>query len=299
MAATCGVPRSVTRVVSVARKVMNPGFSAVRVGAEQFPKMDPFLACDWFLMSKPTFPPHPHAGFSAVTMLLEDSENNFTNRDSHGDFSIIRPGDTHWTCAGSGIVHEEIPEKVGVPGHGLQLFVNLAPEHKTVPAKISKLQAKDTPIHTTPGGGRVRVIAGQTDEGRVASPINEDLFTKVTLLDVTLPPGATFSHEVPAGYNAMAIVLKGSVAFGNSTPAAQGSVVNKEQVVEFGDDGSTIEAVGLEGEGGPAQFVVLSGKPINAPVVWQGPFCGNSQKQVGTPVSWSVSGRLAGGDSTD
>ena len=33
--------------------------------------MDPYLTIDHFLMDEPTFRPHPHAGFSAVTVPVD------------------------------------------------------------------------------------------------------------------------------------------------------------------------------------------------------------------------------------
>ena len=49
--------------------------------------LDPYLMVDHFRMSQPTFGPHPHAGFSAVTYLFDDAETGFHNRDSRGDSS--------------------------------------------------------------------------------------------------------------------------------------------------------------------------------------------------------------------
>lgn len=71
--------------------------------ARQYPRqafgdlIDPVLNIDWFEMSAPTFPPHPHAGFSAVTYLFADSPNGFINRDSMGETQDIRPGGLHWS----------------------------------------------------------------------------------------------------------------------------------------------------------------------------------------------------------
>jgi hypothetical protein len=44
--------------------------------------LDPFLMADHFRMSAPTFPPHPHAGFSAVTYLFDDAETGFFNLEN-------------------------------------------------------------------------------------------------------------------------------------------------------------------------------------------------------------------------
>ena len=53
---------------------------------------NPFLGIDHAWMNGPTFPPHPHAGFSAVSYLFLDSETGIHNRDSLGGRQQILPG---------------------------------------------------------------------------------------------------------------------------------------------------------------------------------------------------------------
>ena len=43
-------------------------------GDEAGALIDPFLGVDHAWISAPTFPPHPHAGFSALSYLFLDSE---------------------------------------------------------------------------------------------------------------------------------------------------------------------------------------------------------------------------------
>ena len=43
--------------------------------------MDPLVMVDHYTMTKPTFGAHPHAGMSAVTVLFEDSQGAFNNRN--------------------------------------------------------------------------------------------------------------------------------------------------------------------------------------------------------------------------
>lgn len=116
--------RVVARTELVSHQV-TPGFSSYGLRAGGPIELDPFLNLDDFTMSQPTFPPHPHAGFSAITYMFEDSPGAFVNRDSLGDRSLIEPGAFHWTQAARGMMHEEVPEHPGVRCHGLQMFVNL------------------------------------------------------------------------------------------------------------------------------------------------------------------------------
>ena len=58
--------------------------------------MDPLVMVDHFVATEPTFGVHPHAGMSAVSLLFEDSEGLFHNRDSLGNDFDLKPGDLYW-----------------------------------------------------------------------------------------------------------------------------------------------------------------------------------------------------------
>ena len=73
----------------------------------------PVALLDDFRVSGRPFGPHPHAGFSAVTYVFEDSPGSLRSRDSLGDDLVVDPGGLVWTLAGSGVLHEEIPAEPG------------------------------------------------------------------------------------------------------------------------------------------------------------------------------------------
>lgn len=174
-------------------------------------KIDPFLQLDHFFMKQPTFAAHPHAGFSAVTSLFEDSEGSFLNRDSQGDSSLIQPGDLHWTQAGRGMIHEETPTEPGQLCHGVQIFVNLSAVNKFSPPQAFHLNAADIPVFTSPEQGRVRVAVG--DAFGLSSPLTE-ILTLVTLLDVSLSAKSAIDHDIAAEHNAFVWVIQGQGWFG-------------------------------------------------------------------------------------
>ncbi|WP_088318155.1 pirin family protein [Kineosporia sp. R_H_3] len=101
--------RSVGSMTVLHPHQVSPGFVEDTVQHGGPVTLDPFLSITDFRMSRPTFAPHPHAGFSAVTYMFRDSAGSFRNRDSLGDVSLIGPGDLHWTQAARGMMHEEIP----------------------------------------------------------------------------------------------------------------------------------------------------------------------------------------------
>lgn len=243
-----------------------PGFSTRSLRGFRHAAIDPFLSLDEFHMSEPTFPPHPHAGFSAVTVMLEDSKGAFRNRDSRGDESRIGPGAIHWTQAARGVVHEEVPERPGIDSHGLQIFVNLSARDKLAAPSAFHLDGSEVPLVTPSVGARVRVLAGSFGDTR--SPLGP-LLTPVTLLDVRLEPGARL--EVPAVEPmAFAMVLQGS-------GRTAGEDLEAHQAVGFGPGPEP-----LVFEAGPAglQFIIGAGSPLREPVVFGGPFAMTSRAEV-------------------
>lgn len=242
------------------------GFHATNVGMFNLgEEIDPFIQFDHFRMARPVFGEHPHAGFSAVTLMFEDSENSFVNRDSLGGRELIRPGDTHWSQAGSGLVHDEVPEINGIPAHGVQMFINLPAAHKFAPPQALHLNAADTPVFTDEAGARLRVIAGAANG--LISPLKP--LTEINLLDMQLPANSEFVHEVVDGDSALAFLIKGSADFGVNLGAGE--------AVVFERAGNAVRVqTGADG----AHYLFGSGKPLNEPIFSQGPFIMNTPEQM-------------------
>jgi redox-sensitive bicupin YhaK (pirin superfamily) len=255
--------RSVVASVPLEETRMSPSFRSFSLRGMPGFSLDPFLNVDDFRMSQPTFPPHPHAGFSAVTVMLEDSKGAFVNRDSLGDRSRIAPGGVHWTQAASGMMHEEVPEVPGIESHGLQLFVNLQSAHKLAPPRAFRVEPAQVPV-VEGEGARVRILAGAF-QGRT-SPLDE-LLTPVLLLDVALKAGARLQIPVEAAHRAFGMSLAGGGRLGSATCGAH-------HAVGFADDGDVLEL-----EAGPAglQVLVAAGRPLGEPVVFGGPFAMNDR----------------------
>jgi redox-sensitive bicupin YhaK (pirin superfamily) len=246
---------------------MTPSFTSYGLRSDPGFSLDPFLNLDDFVMSEPTFPPHPHAGFSAVTYMFEDSEGAFTNRDSFGDRSRIEPGAIHWTQAANGMMHEEVPERRGVPCHGLQMFVNLKDEHKRAAPAAYHASRHDVPEVRPSDGARVRVLTGTF--GGIASPLTQ-LLTPVTLLDVHLAPGAMASVDAPQAHNAFAMTIRGEGKVGDAA-------ISEHEAVVFARDGDAVQI-----EAGPRglHFLFGAGAPIGEPVVFGGPFAMTRQQDI-------------------
>lgn len=236
-------------------ETMRPGFSMIGL---RHPALDPFMDVTLFSMSMPTFPPHPHAGFSAVTYMLPESEGSFINRDSLGDRSRIAPGGIHWTQAGAGMMHEEVPQQPGVACRGFQIFVKLPAVQELLPPAAFRVEPHDIPV-ASGEGWRARVLAGAWGDVRSALP---GLAHAVFLYDVSAEPGAALSLPVRNGDALWAMLMHGDIEAGAQRLAAPMGVF-------WGVDGHTSELVC--GERG-ARLLVGGGTPLRETFRFGGPF---------------------------
>jgi len=270
-------------IQTVRAEVMSdrPEFRAYSLGRHNLGDgIDPFIQLDHFYMRAPIFPPHPHAGFSAVTYLFEDSEGSFQNRDSLGDRALIHPGDLHWTQAGSGLMHEEVPSPLNTLCHGAQIFVNLAAKHKWSQPVALHLDSAQVPEYAIPTGGKVRVVVGAAFG--LESPLQP--LTPVTLLDVMLPPQGKIVHTLPPSHHAFVHVIQGSGEFGAGRSHLEALDV---ALLEPGSEIATVQAraIGLH-------YLLGAGEPLNEPIVSQGPFVMNTAEEIQKAIVAYQSGRM-------
>ena len=258
-----------TTTVRMQRANRGAHFRAYRLHGANPAQLDPFMGIDHAWMSEPTFPPHPHAGLSAVTYLFLDSETGIANRDSNGNRTLIQPGGLHWTAAGRGVVHEENPAVQGSTTHLLQIFINLPRERQNDAPFALTLAPHDVPV-VTQSGVKVRVPLGSF-EG-VSSPLTPP--TDVTLLDISLEAGAEMDLAVPAGKRAFLMPIYGSAELDGESfglddlgapilPPADGATTHK-----------------LTGGAGGAKVVVFIGQPLRQPVLSNGPMAFASQEHL-------------------
>jgi redox-sensitive bicupin YhaK (pirin superfamily) len=243
--------------------------------------LDPFLMADHYWMSQPTFGPHPHAGFSAVTYMFDDAETGFNNRDSRGNQNVIRAGDVHWTVAGAGVLHDEVPQAVGKTAHGLQMFINLAAADKHCTPRVVHIAREAMSVVDTPTGASVKVVFGGFDNGQQQVAAVAELPTDATLFDVRFKAGDRFVYTVPKGSTAFLLVVGGAVTLAERTLAAG-------QSVAFTRDGGELAISALQA----SQVAVFMGQPLNDPVVRHGPFAMTNQADIERAISDYKAGRM-------
>ena len=227
----------------------------------------PVLHLDDFIVSGRPFPPHPHAGFAAVTYVFEDSPGGLRSRDSLGNDWVTGPGGIVWTHAGSGMIHHEVPAETGRPLHGLQIFVNLSSKNKLTAPRLMRLTRSEVPEWRGSAGDRVRVLVGSF-EGITSPLVPMEPFT---LLDVELRNILSLSFE--AGHNALVYTVDGDVIV--RTDGRRQDVKREQSMAIYGAGGVvTFESVRS------THCVVLSGPQIREPVIADGPFIMNDSTQI-------------------
>lgn len=211
---------------------------------------------------------HPHRGFETVTIVYD---GEVEHRDSTGNGGIIGSGDVQWMTAGNGIVHEEFHSPAFTERGGrfevVQLWVNLAAANKSAPPAYQSLKAAEIPrLELAEGAGHLAVIAGEftgtSGPARTFSPIN--------VWDLRLNRGGFTTLSVPEGHTTLIVVLSGTVQL-NGTKIARDA-----ELALFAREGSEI-AVEANND---AKLLVLTGEPIDEPVVGYGPFVMNTSEEI-------------------
>ena len=250
---------------------------------------DPFLLLDDFRSDVPEhylrgFPWHPHRGIETITYVLR---GDVEHGDSLGNQGVISSGDVQWMTAGSGIIHQEMPKGDSQGAmHGFQLWANLPARDKMMDPRYREVKSDEIPEAKDPGGARIKVIAG-TVHG-MAGPVR-DVVTDPQYLDVTVPPGVTFTHRTPSGHTVFAYVIGGKGVFCDQKDPysyeAEGiGYFDMERGPQLGDGHLVLfddgEAVTVSAEEEAVRFLLISGKPIREPVAWHGPIVMNTQEEL-------------------
>lgn len=245
------------------------GVKLTRVlGHREAKDLDPFLLFDAFDSEDSEdfvrgFPWHPHRGIETITYLIS---GDIEHQDSLGNHGSIRAGDCQWMTAGSGILHQEMPEPTRRL-FGAQLWLNLPAQNKMTPPKYHDRLKKDIPLVET-AHAQVRIIAGEY--GGVSGGFAGE-YVALTYLDVTLLSGSVWSIPVATDATVFAYVLEGAGVF-----AEDGALISSKQGVWF-ESGERVEA---EASQGGVRFLFLVAHSLREPIAWGGPIVMNTEAQL-------------------
>jgi redox-sensitive bicupin YhaK (pirin superfamily) len=223
---------------------------------------------------------HPHRGFETVTIVYD---GEVEHRDSTGKGGVIGPGDVQWMTAGGGILHEEYHSqgfaRAGGPFRMVQLWVNLPAKDKMVqPGYQSILNAHIPSVALKDGAGSVRIVAGELDG--VRGPAHT--FSPINVWDARLAAGAETTLDLPEGHTAVLVVLSGHGTVNGDQPAGAAEAL----LLDRNGQGARVRA------DGDTQLLVLTGKPLDEPIVGYGPFVMNTEDQIRQAVTDFNSGRF-------
>ncbi|GAB4390277.1 pirin family protein [Albidovulum sp.] len=253
-------------------------------------ELDPFLLFDDFRNERPEdylrgFPWHPHRGTETITYVLAGSVEH---GDSLGNSGRLGAGDVQWMTAGSGIMHQEMPQgNERGQMHGFQLWANLPGRLKMTAPRYQDVRAADIPEIIDDDGTRVRVIVGSF-WGRTG-PV-DGIAAEPQYLDISLPPGLRKRFRIDTYRRAFAYVFEGAARFADAGPPA-GVLLEKEvmgrevrirdlsgdrTLIRFGSGDEVVVQAGDEG----VRFLLISGAPIGEPVAWHGPIVMNTRAEI-------------------
>ena len=211
---------------------------------------------------------HPHRGFETVTIVYK---GEVEHRDSTGNGGVIGPGDVQWMTAASGILHEEFHSEAfarsGGPLEMVQLWVNLPAKDKMSAPGYQGIVDQEIPdLALKDDAGRLRLIAGEFEGKR--GPAHT--FTPIDVWDIRLNAGKSTTLDLHPGRNTALVVLHGAVEVNGQ------EMVREGQLALFERDGSQIR---LEANN-DAVLLILSGEPIDEPIVGHGPFVMNTDAEI-------------------
>ncbi|EHK2401126.1 pirin family protein [Clostridium perfringens] len=248
----------------------------IPTGIKSMERLSPFLLLDYnapyyFKPSETRLGvgAHPHRGFETVTIAYDGKVEHHDNKGNHG---IIGPGDVQWMTAASGIMHKEYHEtefsKNGGIFHMVQLWVNLPKDKKMIEPKYQPLLKEEMGVLKLDNDkGEISIIAGEVNG--VKGPANT--FTNINLYNINLKNYGNTTLSEPKNFNTAILILKGEAKINEDKICKEGDFIIFDNV-----EGEIL----LESLTEESLFLVLSGEPINEPVVSHGPFVMNTLGEI-------------------
>ncbi len=204
---------------------------------------------------------HPHRGIETITYLVEGI---LAHEDSLGNKGLITPGASQWMTAGSGILHQEMPQEAERL-LGLQLWLNLPAAEKMTEPKYFDIRPEDVGI-VEETCATVRVISGSYDGVSGAKPHH----IQATLLDVSMNEGQTIEIPVKEDETVFIFTLLGDSMVDGEIFAEKTALLLKA--------GNLVEVGALPGQ--TLRFILASAPALHEPVAWGGPIVMNTREEL-------------------
>lgn len=258
--------REVEKTVQGRAAVDGAGVRLTRVLAHnEVKEFDPFLMLDSFDSTDPEdylkgFPTHPHRGIETITYLIE---GEIEHQDSLGNKGVITSGSSQWMTAGSGILHQEMPQK-SRRMLGFQLWLNMRSTEKMAEPKYFDITPDKIPV-VRQEGSTVRIVAGAYKDVKGVTPHH----LKAAIYDVELLPDSMLTLPARSGETAFLFVIEGAL---RSTKTA----IEEKCAALFGDG----DCVTVVAQNRGARFAFFCAPALQEPVAWGGPIVMNTQQEL-------------------
>lgn len=237
-----------------------------------FRESDPFLMLDHIgpqLVGKEFFldgtgHDHPHRGFETLTFVFE---GRMDHKDSLGNSVSISSGSVQRMNAGSGIIHggDMAADTNTARFHEMQLWVNTPRSEKMSDPEIQNVSEAEFPV-SNQGEIQLKLVTGTLNG--LEGPLNTKAATQIAQV-IASGEGKLTVGPFTEGNNVMVYLLEGAAEVG-------GTAVETFELAVLSSEGDSVEIATSEA----AQLLVLSGKPLQEPVAFGGPFVMNTQEEI-------------------
>ncbi|MGB2080111.1 MAG: pirin family protein [Vibrio sp.] len=281
--------RQLTKVLNLQSTSDGDGVKIGRVAGFNRSEFSPFLMLDELKSDQSKdyvggFPPHPHRGIETLTYMRQ---GHFQHQDHLGHIGQLRSGGAQWMAAGRGIIHSEMPMMEQGQLHGFQLWINQAAKDKMQPAQYHDFQPESITEHTFSPQSLLRVISGEVkaNDETLTGPLMKT-GVPAQIADWQAKGSETLDYQVQTEYNLLIFVYEGQAEIQGQTikqgqlallPASQSSR-DRDQAVQKITNTIHIKAVNQ------VSLLLLSGQPIDEPVVHYGPFVMNSIDEINQTI---------------
>jgi quercetin 2,3-dioxygenase len=243
-----------------------------------------FIVKDGFRMyhgsTVPGFPGHPHRGFETITVVRTGLVDH---ADSLGAAGRYGNGDVQWMTAGKGVQHSEmfplLNQDKDNPLELFQIWLNLPKKSKMVQPHFKMIWSESVPKFAEKDSqgneSHIEVLVGKLNEHRyIGSPPNSwaaDDNNHVAIYNIHMEPNAEWTLPATAvGINRTLFYYEGNRL------NIDGQEIPHYHAVEV----DPTMSLTLKNNTETSKVLVLQGRPINEPVVQNGPFVMNTKEEI-------------------
>lgn len=268
--------RSIEYVITSRPTIEGAGVELRRgFGFQELPDFDPFLLFDDFSSEYKEsyiagFPWHPHRGIQTVTYILNGT---VAHQDSIGNRGTITGGEVQWMSAGSGIIHQEMPEWSPRGIEGFQLWVNIPASNKMDAPEYQQYNSTEFPAFAFGNNAEMRLIAGTIDQ--YTGPVN-GMYVQPIYMDISIGMKGRVEIPVNALLNSFLYIISGTISVADSNTGTV--IVGEKEIILFKQDGDSIVIENAGNE--KARILCAAGTPLEETIAWKGPIVMNTEKQI-------------------